>query len=513
MTDPAPLQPAPLPVPQGLGLLVPQAETFLVEGLYIGLLSRHQPPTEVREWFDDNRVCEMLKAHVKRKNKSTVYLTAIVLCMAGKLDGVEVMLTPTIWISGGDKKSKSSIKSSISNLSYLNRFLARFQMREPHVTVSGPEILSGVRISSGAGVHTFEIRAADESLDSVCGTSARFTMEAASDGSTFKSYTTIGGLIVVDGDLFAITTAHAITKYAIPDPRHIVTDRTDDSPLLRDLDMLEWKPSPFPNTFAYLGDAYVRGVRVDRPLVDAADFALVEPQSFPNLGFNTYQLLDRSHFESVSDYTPTSELKSGDVTICTNDDTLPMKGIMVKGDAPIIVGGVVMLTRMIEVTTMPSPGLSGSWVVREGKLCGVVYAGSVSIPYLYIIPAEIMLEDVKKLLGASTVRVATAQNISTWKLENVGFIPTFGSSAFASSSSGADTRAHQQPEETSSYGTYQVGDLVRINAPVSGGSQEVYTISDGWVDRKGNAQYTLQRSDGTLVAGGKTFSTNELYFF
>jgi hypothetical protein len=353
MTDPAPLQPAPLPVPQGLGLLVPQAETFLVEGLYIGLLSRHQPPTEVREWFDDNRVCEMLKAHVKRKNKSTVYLTAIVLCMAGKLDGVEVMLTPTIWISGGDKKSKSSIKSSISNLSYLNRFLGRFQMREPHVTVSGPEILSGVRVSSGAGVHTFEIQAADESLDSVCGTSARFTMEAASDGSTFKSYTTIGGLILVDGDLFAITTAHAITKYAIPDPRHIVTDRTDDSPLLRDLDMLEWKPSPFPNTFAYLGDAYVRGVRVDRPLVDAADFALVEPQSFPNLGFNTYQLLDRSHFESVSDYTPTSELKSGDVTICTNDDALPMKGIMVKGDAPIIVGGVVMLTRMIEVTTMP----------------------------------------------------------------------------------------------------------------------------------------------------------------
>jgi hypothetical protein len=58
-----------------------------------------------------------------------------------------------------------------------------------------------------------------------------------------------------------------------------------------------------------------------------------------------------------------------------------------------------------------------------------------------------------------------------------------------------------------------VGDLVRINAPVSGGSQEVYTISDGWVDRKGNAQYTLQRSDGTLVAGGKTFSTNELHFF
>jgi hypothetical protein len=77
----------------------------------------------------------------------------------------------------------------------------------------------------------------------------------------------------------------------------------------------------------------------------------------------------------------------------------------------------------------------------------VVYAGSVSIPYLYIIPAEIMLEDVKKLLGASTVRVATAQNVSTWKLENVGFVPTFESSAYASSSSGG---AHIQPEEVCS---------------------------------------------------------------
>ncbi|CAN9253524.1 unnamed protein product [Alternaria alternata] len=366
-------------------------------------------------------------------------------------------------------------------------------MREPHVTVSGSEVLSGLRVSSEAGVHTFEIQAADENLDSVCGTSARFTVESVSDDSTYESYTTIGGLVLVDGDLFAITTAHAITKHGIPDPQHIVTDRIDDSPVPRDLDMLEWKPSPFPNTFAYLGDAYVRGVKVDRPLVDAADFALVEPQSFPKLGFNTYQLVDRSHFESVSDYTPTKELKSGDVTICTNDDKLPMKGIMVEGDAPIIIKGAVIVTRMIEVTTMPSPGLSGSWVVREGKLCGVVYAGSSSIPYLYIIPAEIMLENVKKLLGAGTVRVATAQNISTWKLQNMDLVPTFGSSAYASSSSGADTRAPQQFEETSLYGTYQVGDLVRINAPVAGGPQEVYTVSDGWVDRKGNTQYTLQR--------------------
>lgn len=58
-----------------------------------------------------------------------------------------------------------------------------------------------------------------------------------------------------------------------------------------------------------------------------------------------------------------------------------------------------------------------------------------------------------------------------------------------------------------------MGDLVRINAPISGGSQEVYTVSESLLDRKGNTQYKLQRSDGLLVAEGKWFSTNELYFF
>lgn len=378
--NPKMTEPATIPDPPVLEKLVPQAETFLVEGLYIGLLSRHRPPTEVREWFDNNHVCEMLNTHVKRKNKSTVYLTAIVLCMAGQLDGVQVRLTPTVWISGGDKRSKSSIKNSIGNASYLNKFLTKFQMREPHVTASGPEILSGVKVSSEAGVHTFEIRAAaDESLDSVCGTSARFTMEATSDGSTFKCYSTIGGLILVDGNLFAITTAHAITKYGMPNPKDIVVDgtngdtyaittthavtkyevpdpqdmvinRTDDSSVLSGSHVREWEPSPFPNAFAYLGDAYIQGVKVDKPIVDAADFALVEPKSLRKLGYNTYQIEGWSHFEAVSGYIPTSELKSGDVTICTNDYRLPMKGTMVEGDAPIIVGGVVMITKMIEVT-------------------------------------------------------------------------------------------------------------------------------------------------------------------
>lgn len=83
-------------------------------------------------------------------------------------------------------------------------------------------------------------------------------------------------------------------------------------------------------------------------------------------------------------------------------------------------------------------------------MCGVVYAGNASIPYLYIIPAEIMLENVKKLLGSGTVGVATAQSISEWKLRNV-HDHTFGSSAYESSSPDVRIETSQQPGEVRSW--------------------------------------------------------------
>jgi hypothetical protein len=55
--------------------------------------------------------------------------------------------------------------------------------------------------------------------------------------------------------------------------------------------------------------------------------------------------------------------------------------------------------------------LSGSWVVREGKLCGVVYAAYDRSPYLHMLPAEEMFQNIAEFLQASVVRVANAQDI------------------------------------------------------------------------------------------------------
>jgi hypothetical protein len=59
--------------------------------------------------------------------------------------------------------------------------------------------------------------------------------------------------------------------------------------------------------------------------------------------------------------------------------------------------------------------MSGSWVVREGKLCGVIYAAYDRSPYLHMLPAERIFQDIAELVKASIVRVANARDIYVHK--------------------------------------------------------------------------------------------------
>lgn len=52
--------------------------------------------------------------------------------------------------------------------------------------------------------------------------------------------------------------------------------------------------------------------------------------------------------------------------------------------------------------------MSGSWVIRDEKLCGIVYAAYDRSPYLHMLPAENVLKDISEFLKTSSVRVANA---------------------------------------------------------------------------------------------------------
>jgi hypothetical protein len=60
--------------------------------------------------------------------------------------------------------------------------------------------------------------------------------------------------------------------------------------------------------------------------------------------------------------------------------------------------------------------LSGSWVVREDRLCGIIYAAYDRSPYLHMLPAESVFQDIAELVKASVVRVAYAQDIYDHKV-------------------------------------------------------------------------------------------------
>ncbi|KAI4647125.1 uncharacterized protein J4E78_009101 [Alternaria triticimaculans] len=175
-----------------------------------------------------------------------------------------------------------------------------------------------------------------------------------------------------------------------------------------------WTELSFPTTFAYLDNTYLRGISVDKPIVGASDFALVDPTSFIILS-NTYYDTNRKTTETVTSIERTCDLCAGPVWIITSRNKYLDEGYMVEGDASIIVKGIILSTKMIQVTTTPDLGLSGSWVVREGKLLGVIYAGNASSSYLHMLPAEGMLYTITRLVGANVARVATPRDIVNYE--------------------------------------------------------------------------------------------------
>jgi hypothetical protein len=42
--------------------------------------------------------------------------------------------------------------------------------------------------------------------------------------------------------------------------------------------------------------------------------------------------------------------------------------------------------------------MSGSWVIRDGSFCGVMYAAYRHSPYIHMLPAESVLENIKTML-------------------------------------------------------------------------------------------------------------------
>ncbi|KAF2469346.1 uncharacterized protein BDR25DRAFT_263858, partial [Lindgomyces ingoldianus] len=362
-------------------------------------------------------------------------ITELVLCMAGKKCSPAsvvleagmtcpkdpIALKPTVWIHCGSKKCKKKVRETIRNLAYLNHFLDTFCMEPPYTSLHAPwpaarEIsLYSPRLEGKACKMTFAVQCPRPGWKSICGAKARFTIQT-SDG-TIERYSTLGGSVMVGSSLFGLTSAHAIMNFfhegsrsasinEVESTNNICSDSGSDCETSSDsepeafadspcssqtqtsftrrppLDAnrihgtedVRWVEVPLPQIIAYLGHGTTSGDYAFPDLApNASDFALIDIGSLGETS-NEFHNPDNKAVAPIWGFIPTRDLPSGEVWIIATCGGEPLEGYLLEGDASVIVRGAVMRTKKIQVVTTGAPGLSGSWVVRDGALCGSIYA-------------------------------------------------------------------------------------------------------------------------------------------
>ncbi|PSN65428.1 hypothetical protein BS50DRAFT_622647 [Corynespora cassiicola Philippines] len=363
------------------------------------------------------------------------------LCMAGRkptlhFGNSRVKLIPTVWIRCGSSSCQRKVTRTISELSYLTQFLQAFKMGSTIITRQSPwpagftqppylsvlpgditQISLAIRCFNGPGDHF-----------PICGTQARYTVRIKGSNS-IHLYSTVGGAVMASGRIYGLTTAHSIADFLqqhIPDPNaspELVDDSdgastsdsdsesdSNDASLISPDQSLssneKWIEIPLPTSFMYKGfGTSGRDLSFCGSREDTSDFALMNIQSIPK-AVNGFYDPEYGTYSDVDGYLSIQELGRGKVRIITSSIDGPTSGYMLEGDARIILSGKTMRTRKIQINFKAVRGLSGAWVVQDRKLCGIIYAAYDHAPYLHMIPAYTMFENIKDAFKLNTTVAA-----------------------------------------------------------------------------------------------------------
>lgn len=200
----------------------------LQPGVYVAKLRDREPPVEVQQqWraLRDRLIVDLLPIikglPVSLSRDETVIEPE--LCMSGKSEREAdlVELAPSIWIRCGSKKCREQIRAAVADLDYLSSYAVYVRLDAPkyafaylgnrkrkiqaaHLTLSG----STERQRTELSMHIPRRAKDDESDLSTCGYRATFRSHAGGDLKTTTC--TIGGVLCINGNLYALTTAHSL---------------------------------------------------------------------------------------------------------------------------------------------------------------------------------------------------------------------------------------------------------------------------------------------------------------
>ncbi|KAL4972299.1 hypothetical protein BDW66DRAFT_154861 [Aspergillus desertorum] len=290
-------------------------------------------------------------------------------------------------------------------------------MEEPIVTLDAPRLAAdskAVHDIPGVDKTSFNIEQS-EPHTKIDGSKIKFTVLTQMNSQEYIS--TMGGLIMVDNKLYALSTAHGIvdciTQCGHSDESYgRIVPSPPKKPGSLAASVRKWQPYTLPDTLAY-GE---RGTRCGDYLFPStapatADFPLIDmaPRYADLVKGNIFY--SRSHLEMhiVNGHHPSNPTSSEIVVSFTSTDGDLVYGRLLEGYSSIISRSGVIRTRKIEASIGHCAGMSGLWVIRKetSELCGMVYAGYSHGQYLHMIPADDIFRDIQTFLGASNVKVAS----------------------------------------------------------------------------------------------------------
>lgn len=358
--------------------------------LHVGYLRDLPPPDIISdEWEDgikeelDRYLCSSIRSLKWSEKKATI---ESVLCMACKMSPLQaflrspteekqIVLKPTVWISCVSRKCRNviadKINGKVDGLTRFYRFLEAHGMTRPIVSLHAPRPAATLAGSSTSHDHGSRgIIFAISERDVVSGIPAR--LSSSSEGR--KSHFTIGGMIIVDHNLYGLTTAHSFLRFLNEDATAAQDEESssDEGSLDSDsdgdveigacptglagapssaLDSQEsWNQISLPRILAYKCHGTYHGdLRLPIEAPQSSDFALVKVPS------STCETSSWEYQDSISGILSSDDIHEGPVKILydprgNNTQMEPLEGYLLRGKSSIILGSSVMRTRKIQVT-------------------------------------------------------------------------------------------------------------------------------------------------------------------
>ncbi|KAH8646071.1 hypothetical protein BGZ60DRAFT_424629 [Tricladium varicosporioides] len=175
---------------------------------------------------------------------------------------------------------------------------------------------------------------------------------------------TIGGFILVGGHKYALTTAHML--FSKPEDSQEYS-RTRQLPFFGVVDQYEWS-----------GNATCEDPGYDWLTIEIK-------QKSPCL--NRYWIPGSGEHVDIQDFTKEDDITDGKVLVCAGV-TGSLFGTLNADVSSLVYGGMLYDVYSIALEAPLTDGDSGSWVIKNGKVCGIIFARLDNLHWAYMIPIE-----------------------------------------------------------------------------------------------------------------------------